>query len=364
MERGGMTSSRSVDLRRLTPRRVCIIKPSSLGDVVHATPVLSALRERWPDAHIAWVANRGLAPLLEGLAGLDEVIPFDRVAAGRSPIGWLGAVRFMAGLAQRRLDLAIDLQGLLRSALMTAATRARVRVGLADAREGAVHAYTHVIAPEPAHVHAVDRMLDIARAFGCEISDPRFEIATRGDDIEWARRILSDVPSPRLVVNVGARWVTKRWPPEQFAAVASRAVAERGAGIVAVGASEDAPLVAALVAQIEGAAVLDLCGRTGLRQLATVARACEVFLSNDSGPLHLAAAVGTRVVGVYTCTSPRRTGPYGRRASVVKSGIWCAGSCLKTCDRMDCMRELTAEVVWPVVRAQLDAAAAVTPTAA
>jgi ADP-heptose:LPS heptosyltransferase len=262
----------------------------------------------------------------------------------------------MAGLARRRFDLAIDLQGLLRSAIMTVATRAPLRVGLADAREGAVHAYTHTVGPEPAHRHAVDRMLDVARAFGCEVSEPRFEIATNEADLRWAERALRDVPHPRLALNVGARWLTKRWPPENFAAIARRAVLEFGAGLVAVGAAADKPLVERLIHHLGGMPIVNLCGRTSLTQLASIARHCAVFVSNDSGPLHLAAAVGCRVLGVYTCTSPLKTGPYGARARAVESRIWCAASCLKTCERMECMAELAPEHVWPAVRDQLEAA--------
>jgi lipopolysaccharide heptosyltransferase I len=357
LEPGRMPSRPIPDLRRIEPRRVCLIKPSSLGDVVHATPALAALRLRWPDAHLAWVVNSGLAPLVDGVESLDEVIPFDRARAGRGPLGWLEAGSFMAGLARRRFDLAIDLQGLLRSAVMTVATRAPLRVGLADAREGAAHAYTHAVQPEPAHRHAVDRMLDVARAFGCEISEPRFEIATNEADLRWAERALRDVPHPRLALNVGARWLTKRWPPENFAAIARRAVLEFGAGLVAVGAAADKRLVERLIHHLGGVPIVNLCGRTSLTQLASSARHCAVFVSNDSGPLHLAAAAGCRVVGVYTCTSPLKTGPYGSKARAVESRIWCAASCLKTCDRMECMAELTPEHVWPAVREQLEAAA-------
>ena len=131
-----MSVDRLAALRGLEPQRVCLIKPSSLGDVVHALPVLSSLRERWPHAHLAWVVNRGLRGLLDGHPDLDEVIPFDRSQV-RWNIGGIASIsRFLLDLRRRRFDLAIDLQGLLRSGLMALATGATVRVGLADAREG------------------------------------------------------------------------------------------------------------------------------------------------------------------------------------------------------------------------------------
>src|SRR3954453_2832272 len=129
-------STTRAHLDDLRPERVCLIKPSSLGDVVHALPVLSALRAAWPHAHLAWIVNRGLRGLLDGHPHLDEVIPFDRSSVGLGPRGLAAFARFVRELRRREFDLAIDLQGLLRSGLMAACTGAKIRVGMADAREG------------------------------------------------------------------------------------------------------------------------------------------------------------------------------------------------------------------------------------
>jgi heptosyltransferase I len=348
-------SESHADLRHLRPRRVCIIKPSALGDVVNALPSLAALRARWPEATIAWVVNRSLRGLLDGNPAIDEIISYDRARARLSFGGFAILARFLAELRRREFDLAIDLQGLLRSGLMTAATGAKVRVGLADFREGSTRFYTHLIPPPPSDSHAVDRLLWVAEAFGADISSPRHVIPLTETDRQWARSKLAGVTTPRLVLNLGARWPTKRWTPEHFAEVARRAVRERGAGLVATGAAEDAPAVEALVAQIDPQPVLNLCGQTTLLQLAALAAESDVVLSNDTGPLHLAAAVGARVVGVYTCTSPQLNGPYGPRALTVATGVWCKASYVKTCDRLECMVELTPDRVWTAVLTQLDA---------
>ena len=350
-----MSVDRLAALRGLRPERVCLIKPSSLGDVVHAFPVLSSLRELWPTARIAWVVNRGLRGLLDGHPDLDEVIPFDRSKVQLNPGGIASISRFLLDLRRRRFDLAVDLQGLLRSGVMTLATGAPVRVGLADSREGSRHFYTHRIAPPGTELHAVDRLLAVAAAFGAEVSIPRFRVAISPDDLAWANTTLAGVPRPTVAINVGARWLTKRWPPEQFAVVARRAVQQRGAGLVLVGAQEDRPLVDALNVALGSVNALDLCGRTTLPQLAAIAREADVVLSNDTGPLHLAAATGSKVVGVYTCTSPTRTGPYGPNAVAVQSCVWCAPSFVKTCPRLDCMTELTPDLVWGALARQLDA---------
>ncbi len=350
-----MSLDRLAALRGLRPERVCILKPSSLGDIVHALPVLSALRARWPDAHLAWVVNRGLRGLLDGHPDLDEVIPFDRASVKFGLAGARSVGGFLRDLRRRRFDVAIDLQGLLRSGIMTWATGARYKVGLASAREGSARFYNiRVDTPDPEE-HAVDRLLRVATALGADATHPRFRAAIGPDDARWAATILQGVPRPRLALNVGARWLTKRWPPAQFAAVARRAVAERGAGLVLVGAPEDRPLVDELLGHLGSIPALDLCGRTSLPKLAAIASEVDVFLSNDTGPLHLAAAAGPRVVGVYTCTSPGRTGPYGPRAIAVRSCVHCAPSYRKTCPDLICMTELTPERVWRAVARSLPA---------
>jgi lipopolysaccharide heptosyltransferase I len=338
-------------LALLEPKRVCIIKPSSLGDVVHALPILAALRARWPSAHLAWVVNRPYQDLLLGHPDLDELIVYDRAGGGIT-----GAGGVYQRLSRGRFDLTIDLQGLLRSALMTAATRTRIRVGMADAREGARWFYTDLVDAPRLRLHAVERVQRVARALGADASDPRFHLPIRDDDRRWARETLAGVPSPRIVLNLGARWRTKRWPPEHYAELARRASAEFGAGVIAVGADGDRPHVEALKSRSATVAILDLCGRTRLLQLAAVATLSDLFISNDTGPMHLAAAAGASVIGIYTCTDPRLTGPYGPRVATLQSCVWCAPSFLKRCRRLECMDELTPERVWPVVKSRLETA--------
>ena len=324
-----------------------------MGDVVHALPVLSALRALWPSAFIAWVVNRGLRGLLDGHPDLDEVIPFDRAQVRPSIRGIATTCRFLMDLHRRRFDLTVDLQGLFRSGVMAAATGAQVRVGATEAREGAPRFYTHRVPTGDGDVHAVDRLLRIAEALGADISRPIFRPVMTDDDRRWASEALVGVPNPRLVMNPGGRWPTKRWPPVRFAEVARRAVAEFGVGLVVVGAEEDKALAVELCERLTGLAVRDLCCMTSLPQLASVATMASVFLSNDTGPLHLAAAAGAPVVGIYTCTRPERTGPYGPRALAARTGVSCAGSKLRRCERLDCMAELVPERVWKMVQRQL-----------
>src|SRR4051794_32199070 len=221
-------------VRRLEPHRICIIKPSSLGDVVHSLPILPVLRELFPLSQITWVVNSAFRGLLEAHPDLDRVIAYERVGSGVTPAGVVATSRLCAELWSAGYDLTIDLQGLFRSGLMTAATRANVRVGLADAREGAGWAYTHRVSASRRELHAVDRVLRVAAALGAPDARPSFLIPLGAGEIYWARETLAELPSPRLILNLGARWLTKRWPPRHFAEVAKRAAVEFGAGLIVV----------------------------------------------------------------------------------------------------------------------------------
>lgn len=355
------TPRRSTDpqLQRLSPATVCVIKPSALGDVANAFTTLNALRSLWPKTRITWVINKNLRGLVDQHPQVDDVIEYDRGVARVGPRGLKYVSRLLRELRRRRFELTIDLQGLFRSGIMTAATGSPVRVGLADAREGATWFYTHRVVPPGTRdgAHAVDRLLAVAEAFGADISEPRSLVAVSEADREWARRTLADVPRPRLGVNLGARWETKRWPPAHFAEVARKAVDLRGAGLFAVGAPEDRPFVEEMIGRLAPTPVVNVAGRTTLPQLAALAEEADVFLSNDTGPLHLAVAAGARVVGVYTCTDPVANGPYGPLALSVKSGVWCAGSYHVNCPRkLECMSELGPDRVWPLVVEQIDRA--------
>jgi lipopolysaccharide heptosyltransferase I len=331
-------------------RRIALLKPSALGDIVHSLPVLSALRRRYPDAHLTWVVNRAYESLLQGHPDLDATLAFDRGAA-RS--GWLRAAaahgRFLAEIRRRRFDLVIDLQGLLRTGLMAAVSGAARRVGLGTAREGAAWFYTDVVpVPDPGRLHAVDRYWLVAQALGAGDFLKCFHVPVPAGARRWAAEELADCPRPWLVLGVGARWLTKRWPPEHFAELAQRARSHYGGTVVFVGSADETPLARAVAARLAGP-VLDLTGRTTLPQLAAVLAGADAVLANDTGPLHLAAALGRPVAAPYTCTRVARHGPYGAPGGV-EARVWCQGSYLKQCPRLECMAELTPDRLWPRLR--------------
>jgi lipopolysaccharide heptosyltransferase I len=337
-------------------RRIAILKPSALGDVVHALPVLTALRERFPDAHITWVVNKAYEPLLTGHPHLTETLPFDRGAFKRDPRKAVTySLRFADELRRRRFDLVIDLQGLLRTGLMCAATGAPERVGFANAREGSRHFYTRrVEVPDADRIHAVDRYWRVAEALGAGDRPKRFVVPLRPEELDAVSRELADLPRPWVALAVGARWVTKRWPTGHFAELAGRAQESFGGSVLFVGTGEDAASSLEVARQLRGP-WRDLTGRTTLPRLAALLSMSDVMVANDTGPLHLAAALGRPCVAPYTCTKVVLHGPYGL-AGGVETSVPCAGSYLKQCPHgMVCMPDLTADKLWPPLSQVLDA---------
>jgi lipopolysaccharide heptosyltransferase I len=330
--------------------RIALLKPSALGDIVHALPVLTALRQRYSHAHITWVVNEVYEPLLRGHRDLDDTLPFDRRA---SRCGWRAAasswLHFLRELRQRRFDLVIDLQGLFRTALMVAATGAPRRVGLSTAREGARCCYSDVIPVGGLdRLHAVERCWKVAEALGVGDVPKEFHVPIPAEARRWAEDTTAIYPRPWLMLGPGSRWPTKRWPPAHFAALARRAQEQFGGTVFFVGGGDETPLAEAVQAKLTGPS-LDLTGSTSLPRLAALLQRADVMLANDTGPLHLAAALGRPVVAPYTCTKVRRSGPYGAERGAIESSVWCAGSYIKRCSRMECMTELTPDRLWPAL---------------
>jgi ADP-heptose:LPS heptosyltransferase len=307
--------------------------------------------------------SRAYQDIVRGHPDLDEVLVFDRTRGEFRVQDAARTVGLWRRLRGGYFDLAIDLQGLLRSALLAAATGARVRIGMADAREGSRWVYTDLVNAPRLGMHAVDRVLSVAHELGAPVDEPRFDLPIGLEEQEWAEERLASAPRPRVILNAGARWHTKRWPPEHFAEIGCRAASEFGATLVAVGSASDRPLVDAMRRHLGSVGLLDLCGQTRLKQLAALALECDLIISNDTGPLHVAAAAGARVLGIYTCTSPALTGPVGPRVATIESCVWCAASLVKRCSRLECMSELGPDRVWPVVKNQLETALSTSPAA-
>ena len=344
--------------RFANPRRILLIKPSSLGDIVHALPVLAALREAYPAAHIAWLVGNASAPLLEGHPLLDEVIPFDRRRYGRmlqSPRILLDFLRFVAGLRRRQFDMVVDLQGLIRSGFLSWASGARRRVGFAAARECAWVFYSERVRCGEADCHAVAKNLRVARALGLHVETPAFPLGLRAAELAAARALLTAAAGRPLAnftaLIAGARWATKRWRVDRLAGLIDRLHTEGYPPCVVLGAADDRAFADQIV-QASATPVVDLVGRTTLRELCAVIALSDLVISHDSGPMHIAAALGKPLVALFGPTDPARTGPYCDSARVVALPLPCAPCLRRHCPlgHHACMQQLELETVLGHVR--------------
>lgn len=312
----------------LDPQRICLIKPSAFGDVVQTLPVLSALRDRFPRAEISWVINSGLSPLIDGHPHLTDWIPFHR-RDGFS--GWMTLLRT---LRRRRFDLVLDLQGLLRSAVMCVATRAPLRIGLETAREQS-HLSCHGLIPDTSkQVPAHQRYWRVAEFLGFDKPKPTAILPVSQADSDWAQSQLAALPRPILGIHAGARWVTKRWPWEKYADVAEQALSEWVGSVVLLGSPDESDISQQINERLAtnfGGRVLDLTGQTTLKQLAATTAEIDFVVSNDSGPMHLADAMGTPLVGIFTCTDPLRSGPPPGVHQLVSTNVSCRAGYHKQC---------------------------------
>ncbi|MGE5191947.1 MAG: glycosyltransferase family 9 protein [Deltaproteobacteria bacterium] len=341
----------STALLDIDARRICLIKPTALGDVVQTLPLLGVLRRRFPTAAISWVVRRAFSDLLSGHPDLTEIIPFHRRG------GWRESLELLRLLKHRRFDLVFDLQGLFRTGMMTWATGAAVRVGLESSREGASLACNCVIRHSGRDVPAHVRYWRVAEALGVP-NHPRVAVVPTGAaESVWLAERTRHMPRPLLAIHPGAGWETKRWPVEKFAEIVRRFEGS----VVVVGSAGERGLAARIVETTAARRnpAINLAGETSLKQLAAILGAADVVVSNDSGPMHLAAAMGTPVVGIFTCTSPILSGPAGTSHELISTGVPCAASYRKSCPmhgkaHLGCLAELPVERVWNALVRILD----------
>ncbi len=363
------------DLRSQDFKKILLIKLSAVGDVVQTIPVLNKLRKRYPKARLDWLVTPAIAELLQNNPAITNVIEFER-QEWSSPWRWTpfaNAARLIARLRAAEYDLVLDLQGQLRSAIFAFASGAAVRIGFdrpnaklwdasprqlpelarkhawQGAREGSWLAYTDHIRLATLDVHAVDRYLGVGPMLGLDGDAADFsfpippEATTRIDGL----KDYYDIAKTKLIAMApGTIWNTKQWRSEAFAEVA-RYFLQQNFAVTLIGSDRERAVCEEVARLAPG--VVNLAGETTVSELAALIRGATICVTNNSGPMHLAVALGRPVVSVFGPTDPIWAGPYGRDGAVLQAGLPCSPCYLRQLSRCAhdhaCMKEVSAPAV-------------------
>lgn len=333
--------------------KILIIKMSAVGDVVMTLPALEALRRRYPAARIDWLVEPPSAGLLRGHPHLDRVIVLPRrQLADLAKSGRLIRARRLYGEFKRELqsvcyDVVLDLQGLLKSGLMTGLARGRRKVGFDLTREKSYKFLNEKMPPYDPDRHAALRYLDAAAYLGADgpsewpdrYYTPPAEAAAEGGEL-----LAKKVHGPFVIFNPGAKWITKRWPLHHWIDLAEKLLRNTGLEIAVTGGPEDDEWGRAIERAVPEITV-NLCGLTSLPVLAHILSRAEAVVTGDTGPMHLAAAVGAGGLALFGPTRPWRTGPFGGRFEILRPPVKCLG-CLKKKCAQPCLELLPPDLVF------------------
>jgi 3-deoxy-D-manno-octulosonic-acid transferase/heptosyltransferase-1 len=344
---------------------ILIVKLSAIGDVIHTLPALNAIRSHYPDAHITWLVEENAAPLVEGHEALDRVLVSRRKR-------WLKELRssslldtireiygFIKALRDTRYDMILDFQALLKSGILIALARGDRKIGFGKGLEHMEHSYLFLNERIPAvdmEIHALSRGMMLVDAVGISSTEVEYKLPVSDHDREkidnlMRRYGLADI-EPLIAINPVAKWETKLWPNQKFARLADGLIDTYDAKILFTGGAGDRQTIQNIMSAMNGRAV-NLAGDTTLNMLAALYEKMDVVVSTDTGPMHMAAAVGTPVVALFGPTAPWRTGPYGPAHQAIRAGSDCSPCFKRRCETMECMKLISVEQVLDATFPQL-----------
>ena len=333
----------------LLEKKILLIRLSSLGDIVLTTPVIRAVRTHFPDAYIAMLVGKQSADVLRENPQLDEIITFDRSAKDKDTGEMLRTVRV---LRERKFTLAIDLQRKFRTALLMYFSGAVTRIG-----KGAL---CTVRVLERGNKHATAHYFDLLHAAGIPAVDQRLELfLAESERRDAAQRFdTAGVTQTGLKVGIfpGAGWKLREWMPERFAAIGNRLVKHFNAEVLIFGGQKESELVQT-VANLMDARAVPFAGNLHVRELAACIEKCDLFLTNDTGPMHIAAAVGTPTVSLFGPGNHIRFQPLGGLHQTIRHDVPCS-PCKQFTDKCKdniCMKKITVDEVWHSISDTLSA---------
>jgi lipopolysaccharide heptosyltransferase II len=323
-------------------KNILVVNVNWLGDVIFSTPVFKALKSAHPEARISCLAVPRVKEVLERCAFIDEIIVYDEKGKHWYPWAKLGLVW---SLRRKKFDAAFLLHRSSTRALLTFLAGIPVRTGFS--KESAF--LTRRVQVQEG-LHRMDEYLKVVEDSGVAV-EPTYELEAAADELKSMGERLAkygiSVGDYLVVVNAGGNWDLKRWPPERFAQLIGRLIKEFNVKVVIPGADKDIEM-AQTIARLSGADPAVLAGSTGLKELMALFKRADCVISNDSGPLHLAASLGTDVIALFGPTRPEITGPRGRgRAVILHKQIGCnKAPCYHlSCSHNECMHQITVDDV-------------------
>jgi heptosyltransferase-1 len=337
---------------------ILLIKPSSLGDIVMALPALSALRRNFPKATITWMVRPEFAPLIEGHPHLDRILFFDRRRLGKAwchPGAFAALTSLVAQLRRERFDAVLDLQGLFRTASLAWLSGCKQRFGPIWRKELARHFYTTAVPVCAEWVHVVDYYLRIIETMGAIDLTVEFLLPPKPSVTKAVAELLdhhSLEPGRYAVLVPGSAQPSKCWPAERFGALADRFARDHGLAILATGSASEAPMIDQISRHAESP-IVNLAGRTSLPELVEVLRQARIVVSNDTGPGHIAAALGKPLVMMFSWSNPLRVGPYKRPECVVGRDAATRGLAVKSKDLAHAIHHISLDEVYARAAEQL-----------
>ena len=316
-----------------------------MGDVIHTLPTLNALRKRFPTAHISWLVRAGLEDILSGHPALNSVIIFKR-----NNLNLKHLFQLIRKLRAVRYDIILELQGDIRGGALAWLSRTPIRLGFKAGSfriEPMSTIFTNFKIADDEAPHVVDKNLNFARRLGAEIEEISFGITAGEAEKRYIDIFLKKEVSDRrkiVILHPGATWLTKRWPVEKYALLTDKIKANFTDAAVIITYGPGERKYAEKIENLSNSAPI-VFPPTTLGELTALIERCEVLVASDTGPLHLAAALGKKVIGLYGPTDSIRNGPYGEGNIVIKSNLPCLSCWKKNCSHISCIREITVSEV-------------------
>ncbi|HDQ04308.1 MAG TPA: lipopolysaccharide heptosyltransferase II [Deltaproteobacteria bacterium] len=340
---------------------ILIVKLSAIGDVVHSLPVLYALREKFPSAQISWLVEEAASSLLHEHPLLDRLIVSKRKSwlkalghAGNRKKAISEIKSFIHELRDTEYDIVLDLHALLKSGLLIFLARGKRKIGYARGDEGSSVFLNEKVPPYDIEEHAILRYMNLAKYLGAQPDGYYFPIPISDADRHSIRKLLENerIEGPFVAINPIAKWKSKLWDKKKFALLADHCIREFKLTVVFTGGREDDAEIQSIMEQMQEKAV-NLCGKTNLRELGYLYSLSRVMVTTDTGPMHIAAAVGTPVVALFGPTAPWRTGPFGDGHVVLRKRISCSPCFKKKCTNPQCMQQIEVEEVLQAVTTKI-----------